>query len=63
MKITVDQNKCSGHARCNATAPELFDIDDSGYVAFASREVPAGAERQARAAAQDCPERAITLED
>jgi len=24
LKIRVDQDKCQGHARCKALAPELF---------------------------------------
>jgi ferredoxin len=34
MKITVDHDACSGHARCHAIAPSLYDIDDAGYRAI-----------------------------
>ncbi len=30
MKIHVDAEKCQGHNRCYALAPELFDVDDYG---------------------------------
>ena len=30
LKIHVDQEKCQGHARCKALAPELFDLDEFG---------------------------------
>ena len=30
LKIRVDQDKCQGHARCKALAPELFDLDEFG---------------------------------
>ena len=30
MKVHVDQEKCQGHNRCFAIAPELFDVDDLG---------------------------------
>ena len=30
MKISVDPDKCQGHSRCYALAPELFDVDDYG---------------------------------
>jgi ferredoxin len=61
MKIQVDTNRCSGHAQCNAVAPDLYDLDDSGYCAIREAEVPLGLEDQARAGAGACPERAITI--
>lgn len=62
MKAIIDPTKCSGHARCYATDPELFQIDDSGYALRPEFEVPAGAEETAREGAAACPERAITVE-
>ena len=31
MRVHVDPEKCQGHNRCYAIAPELFDVDDLGY--------------------------------
>ena len=31
MHIAYDREKCQGHGRCYALAPELFDADDEGY--------------------------------
>ena len=31
MRVHVDGDKCQGHNRCYAIAPELFDVDDLGY--------------------------------
>lgn len=62
MKISIDATMCSGHARCAATAPELFELDDSGYAVPFDGEVPAGLEAQASEGALACPERAITVE-
>ena len=60
MRIRVDPDKCQGHARCYALAPELFDIDDYGQsTAKADGEVPAGLEDKARLAIANCPEFAI----
>lgn len=61
MKIRVDQDLCTGHARCGAVAPELFDLDEVGYSAVDGIEVPPGLEELARRGADACPERAITL--
>ena len=30
LKVGVDRARCQGHARCNALAPELFELDDLG---------------------------------
>ena len=65
MKLAVDQERCQGHGRCHATAPELFGLDDLGYSVLLAEagEVPnALAEAAARAAA-GCPERAITVDE
>ncbi|MEV5835251.1 MULTISPECIES: ferredoxin [Nocardia] len=62
MKITIDSSLCSGHARCAAAAPELFELDDDGYALPFAGEVPADLEDAAREGEMACPERAITIE-
>ena len=62
MKITIDTSTCSGHARCAATAPDVFELDDSGYALPLDGDVPADREEHAREGAYACPERAITVE-
>jgi ferredoxin len=61
VRVTVDTTKCVGHARCNATAPDVYDLDDDGYVVPPEGDVPADLENQARAGADACPERALTV--
>ncbi|MBD0021761.1 ferredoxin [Gordonia pseudamarae] len=61
MHVTIDLDKCAGHARCYAVSPEYFDIDDDGYAASAHVEVPEGAEQLAIDAVAACPERAIQI--
>jgi ferredoxin len=61
MKVTVDNAKCTGHARCFATAPDVFELDDEGYNAHAAYDVSPGLEQHARDGAAACPERAITV--
>ena len=63
MKVGVDREVCVGHGRCYELAPEVFGEDERGHCLIESEEVPPGLERQARAAAQNCPEQAIALED
>ena len=63
MKIVANTALCSGHARCAAVAPEVFTLNDDGYVGFDEKEVPAGMEAQAQRGVRACPERALKLED
>ncbi len=62
MKITIDSTKCSGHARCWAAAPDVFELDDAGYALPYEGEVPAELAAAAQEGALACPERAITVE-
>ena len=62
MQIHLDAEKCQGHNRCYALAPELFDVDDYGQaVLLVEGDVPADQIDKARLAAANCPEYAITL--
>lgn len=65
MRVRIDTDLCTGHGRCYSLAPELFDAnDDDGYgVVVGDGTVPAALEDQARKAANNCPERAVILED
>lgn len=60
MKIVIDRAKCAGHARCQAVAGELYELDDLGYIASDGFDVPAGMEAAARNGARACPERIIS---
>ena len=60
MRIRVDPDKCEGHARCYALAPELFDVDDYGQsTAIGDGSVLEALEDKARLAVANCPEYAI----
>jgi ferredoxin len=64
MRVRVDQEKCQGHGRCYALAPELFEADDYGNSQELNEgEVPSGLEDRARLAVDNCPEFAIELEE
>lgn len=62
-KIRVDRDRCQGHARCIALAPELFVSDEygNGVVRSDVSLTPQNLEK-ARLAQQSCPEFAITIE-
>jgi ferredoxin len=59
VKIRIDPDKCQGHARCFALAPELFAVDDYGQASVIVDEVPAELVDRATLAIANCPEYAI----
>lgn len=61
MRVTVDPDVCQGHARCWQICPEVFSLDEEGHSVVTSPDVPAELEAKAREAAENCPERAITV--
>ena len=62
MRVHLDSGKCQGHNRCYALALELFDVDDYGQaILLVEHEVPEHLQSQARLAASNCPEYAITI--
>ena len=64
MRIQVDSEKCQGHNRCYALAPELIDVDDYGNaMVIGDGSVPPELEERARLAAANCPEFAITISE
>lgn len=64
MHVHVDPDKCQGHNRCYAIAPELFDVDDLGQAhELNDGEVPPGLEDKARMAVANCPEYAISISE
>jgi ferredoxin len=62
LRVKVDRERCQGHTRCYAIAPELFELDDLGN----AREVgdglvPPELEEKARLAEANCPEEAVSV--
>jgi len=66
MKLKVDGELCSGHARCWTISRKFFLLDGDGYNAMRGHgylEVPAEFEEAARKAEANCPEKAIEIVD
>jgi ferredoxin len=62
MRIHLDAEKCQGHNRCYALAPELFDVDEYGQsVLLVDGDIPEALHASARLAAANCPEYAIKI--
>ncbi len=60
LLITVDRSKCCGYTLCAGEGPDVYSIDDGGYV-IAPESVPAELEEQAQRGAAACPDAAIVL--
>ena len=62
LKLRIDAEKCQGHTRCKALAPELIVLDKFGNAQPAGDGVvPPGLEEKARLARANCPEFAVEI--
>ncbi len=62
MNVHVDRDKCVGHGRCYALAPQVFQPDDIGNAEeIGDGTVPPELEAKARLAAANCPEMAVII--
>jgi ferredoxin len=64
LRIRVDPDKCQGHNRCKALAPELFELDELGNArAAGDGRVPVALVEKAYLARSNCPEFAIEISE
>ena len=64
MKVRIDDDRCQGHGRCYALAPELFEADDIGNArVVGDGTVPPELEAAARKAVSNCPEYAVIVDE
>ena len=64
LRVHVDRERCQGHARCNALAPDLFALDAFGNAHEAGDGVvPPSREGEAWLAKANCPELAIEVSE
>lgn len=62
LMLKVDPDKCQGHARCHALAPELFELDEFGNARLrGAGQIPPALEDRAWIARANCPELAIEI--
>ena len=63
MRVHVDPEKCQGHNRCYAIAPEFFDVDDLGQClrAATTASCPRAWRARRAMAVANCPEFAISI--
>lgn len=63
MIIRVLRDKCQGHARCWSQAPDIYVLDDEGYILPGHIAVPEDKQRAAWRGAKACPERALVIDE
>jgi ferredoxin len=62
MKVSVDEDRCAGHGVCCAICPEVFELTELGYATVHAPEVPTEHQAAVRAAANQCPSLAISID-
>jgi ferredoxin len=64
MKIVLKEELCTGHGRCYALSPDVYDADDQGHcIVRITGDVPPELEAAARIGASNCPEDALIIEE
>jgi ferredoxin len=62
MELVVDPDVCQGYGLCHDEAPELVELDDSGFASVrGDGVVPEGLVAVAEKAVSMCPARALRL--
>lgn len=62
MRVSVNIERCQGHARCEDICPEVFATDAvEGKCVIRLEDVPVELEEKARLAVRNCPEGALRI--
>jgi ferredoxin len=62
-QLSLDPDRCQGHAMCYLLAPNLFEIDDDGRGTVIDPALDESRKAEALIAVARCPEGAITVGD
>jgi ferredoxin len=63
MKLVLDTEVCQGYGLCQMTAPDLVDLDDSGFAELiGDGTVSASEHNLAHDAVNSCPARALQVQ-
>lgn len=62
VRVELREHACQGHGRCHALAPEVYQLNDDGYLDVdGSADIAPADEAAARRGAAACPERALRV--
>ena len=63
MKPVVNHTLCEGHARCEETVPQVFQVNDDDKSQVLVEAVPEELRDRVEVAVRVCPRQAISLEE
>lgn len=63
MKVTVSADLCEGHGKCQASAPEVFELRDDDQSHVLMERPPEALRAKVERAVRLCPRQAIALTD
>ena len=63
IRAIAQRSACCGYGICAEICPQVFELDENGFVTVAVNTVPVGLEAQAREAAAACPQSALAIEE
>lgn len=61
MHVDINLPACEGHGLCAQVAPDVYELDDEGYVRLLQDPVPETAAAAAAAGARVCPVTALSV--
>ena len=62
MEIKVDFDLCQGHAVCMGEVPEVFEVNDNGFLTILQDHPPEGLREKVELAVNYCPTGAISVD-
>lgn len=62
MKVKVVEDRCIGCGQCEASCPEVFQINDEGFAEVITDEYKEELVNNIKSAASGCPTDAIEIE-
>lgn len=63
MKVVVDFDLCQSNGICQGLAPEVFEVDDDGYLQLLQEHPDESLRSKVEMAVNSCPVQAISLVD
>lgn len=62
MHVKVNLAACEGHGLCQQAAPEVYELDDEGYVHLRNDEIDEALRAAAETGARVCPVAALSVQ-
>jgi ferredoxin len=62
FRVVADYDRCKSHGVCMATAPEVFEVRDDGYMYILVEEIDEALRPKCETAVDSCPEQALRIE-